>query len=313
MHDLIVDLPRSPAPNVGKGRSRLIHIIFHVPRCAGQTVHHHLTTYAAAGSYHRLRKRKGVSRFFSPRYQTSGMPHPQGLKVISGHWIGRSIEGMFDGRSIARCILLRDPVSQFVSYYNFRMMRYISQGLRPYPPEIAYRARQQNFLTHYVLRNFAEISWPRLMSLSATEKYAEANRFLSDFWFVGDHTRCSELITALAPALGTPAEAEPRNTTEQWRERVEWKPLQTSHLSDDAIEQIKQDNMLDQLLWETWKDAKWGSVRAPCQDIAEEARSSLLAAQSLRLFNQVKRRLNRGWKVPVHEDTAVAPPSRVRL
>jgi hypothetical protein len=275
-----------------------VHIIFHIPRCAGQTAHRHLAAHAANGSYHRLRKRKGASRLFLPRYQIADMPDPQGLAAISGHWIGRSIERHFGGRQILRSLLLRDPVSQFVSHYNFRMMRYLSQGMRPYAVEIAYRARERNFITHFILRTFAEISVPRLLSLSATEKFAEANRFLSDFWFVGDYTRCDELIAALAPTLGVPTTAEPRNTCEAWQQCVRWTPLRTSDLSARMIDQIKQDNILDQLLWETWRDTERDCVATHSTDIGEMPLAEFVVTQSLRLFYQVRRRFHRGWKVP---------------
>ncbi len=74
--------------------------------------------------------------------------------VVGGHWVGRSIERSFPDRDIFRSILLRDPVSQFLSHYNYRMMRYLSQGLRPYAVDIAYRARRPDFLTHFILNTF---------------------------------------------------------------------------------------------------------------------------------------------------------------
>lgn len=158
--------------------ARPVHFIYHVPKCAGQTIHSHLSTYAPKGTYHRLKKRKGPSRFFSARYEPVGMPEAEHFRAIGGHFLGSSIERIFDGRQINRSILLRDPVSQFVSHYNFRMMRYLSEGWQTYPPDIAYQARPRNFVTHYILRNFLEIPWPRLLSLSALEKYVAVNRFL---------------------------------------------------------------------------------------------------------------------------------------
>lgn len=298
MYALSSDLPQRSGPAPGAATTRPLHIVFHVPRCAGQTIHHHLSHHAPKGSYLRFRKRKGPSRLLLPQYQIAEMPDPQSVNVISGHWIGRSIEQYFNDRPIARSILLRDPVNQFVSHYNFRMMRYISQGLQPYSPEIAYRSRRRNYITHFILRSFAEISWPRLMSLSATEKYAEADRFLSACSFVGDHSRCDELIARLAPDLGIPAVAETKNSSEQWLQCVDWKPLKMSDLSRSMIDAIKQDNILDQLLWEAWKDAEQGQPQPSLQTIGETPLTSRAATQSSRLINQVKRRFHRGWNAP---------------
>jgi len=219
------------------------------------------------------------------------------LEVVSGHWVGDSIKLMFPGRPIDRSILLRDPVSHFVSHYNFRMMRYLSIGLQPYPIEIAYRARRHNFLTNFILRTFAETPWWKLEAMSAAEKYVEANEFLSGFFFVGDYTLCDELIAALAPDLGIPSIAEPANMREQWLERVNWRPLDVNDLPFGMMDAIRRDNMLDQLLWETWKDVgtNVAAARPLPHTLTEERLTKRLATQLSRFANQVRRRVYRRW------------------
>jgi hypothetical protein len=285
-------LHRSPCAN-GEPATP-IHLLLHVPRCAGQTIHRHLSTYTAAGSYYRSKKRKGVSRFILPRYDLNGMPHPHQIKALSGHQIGISIDRLFADRPIRRSILLRDPVSHAVSYYNFRMMRYLSQGLKTYSFDLAYRARPKNFITRFILSNFLEISWPRLLVLSAIEKYALVNQFLSNFWFVGHHTRCGELIEALAPDLGVPRLASFHNTQSEWEDRVHWTSLHVEDLSSRTLSQIRQDNELDQLLWEGW-----GNVDRDVMDtiqlheICETSRIKFIANELLRPLYQAQRRLQR--------------------
>ena len=284
-----------------------VHFVFHMSKCAGCTIHWHLATHLRKGSYYRPNKRKGFSRLFLPRYRLTGMPEPQHLKAVGGHFLGRSIEHLFAGRPIKRSILLRDPVSQFVSHYNFRMMRYLSQGLGTYSPEIAYRARQPNFVTHFILRNFLEIPWPRLLSLSAVEKYAAVNRFLSSFWFVGDYMRCNDLIAALAPELGVPATAKARNTCAEWQRRVHWTPLRVDDLPNRMIEQIRRENVLDQLLWERWSDVDQACISTRVEAIHEQPLTEFVARQALRLVAQVKRRAHRGWRAPSERYTMVMP------
>jgi hypothetical protein len=305
MYALFSDLPQGSAPAPGAATTRPLHIVFHVPRCAGQTIHRHLSRHAPKGSYLRVRKRKGPSRLLLPQYQGVETADPQSVNAVSGHWIGRSIEQYFDDRPIARSILLRDPVSQFVSHYNFRMMRYISQGLQPYSPEIAYHSRQRNYVTHFILRTFVEMSWVRLVSLSAAEKYAEADQFLSECFFVGDHTRCDELIAKLAPDLGIPAAAETKNSSQQWLQCLDWTPLKMSDLSRSMIDTIKQDNILDQLLWESWKDTERDQPQPSLQAIGEIPLTTRVATQSSRLINQVKRRFHRGWNAPSDSNATV--------
>lgn len=279
----------------GEASERPLHVLFHIPRCAGQTIHHHLASHMPPERYLRVKKRKGLGRLFPRQYRLDDPLNPETVDVITGHWVGRSIERAFDDRPVVRSILLRDPVSQFLSYYNFRMMRYLSQGLRPYSLDIAYRARRRNFITNFILSTFAETPWPRLALMTGAEKHAAANRFLSECDFVGDYTRCDELMATLASDLGIPAQAEPRNTSKQWLERVEWTPLTESDLSPRMLETIKRDNLLDQMLWEAWKDAHLERIDHRTENVRGYGRLSRATAQASRLLNQVKRRLHRGW------------------
>ena len=134
--------------------------------------------------------------------------------------------------------------------------------------------------------------------MSAAEKYAQANRFLSSFAFVGDHTRCDELIARLAGDLGIPERASLRNTGDQWLERVPWTPLGESDLSPSMIASIRQDNELDQMLWETWRDAGEGPLEPAPREFAQETQTKRLTRHASRLVNQVRPRVARRWTGP---------------
>jgi hypothetical protein len=79
---------------------------------------------------------------------------------------------------------------------------------------------------------------------------------------------------------------------------VDWAPLKISDLSRSMIDTIKQDNILDQLLWESWNDAERDQPQPSLQAIGETPLTRRVATQSSRLINQVKRRFHRGWNVP---------------
>ena len=53
-----------------------------------------------------------------------------------------------------------------------------------------------------ILKNFLELSWTRIASLSDQDKYDLANAFLSTFWFVGDYQLCDDYIGVLGAQLG---------------------------------------------------------------------------------------------------------------
>jgi len=270
-----------------------VHFVYHVPKCAGRTVDLHLALALPQSAYHRTRKRRGLGRFVT-RYDRTDLPDPRDAKVVGGHYLGLSIDPLFTGRPIKRSILLRDPASHFVSYYNYRMARYISEGLQPYSVEVAYGAMQRNFITHYVLRNFLELSWAQIASLSDSDKYNLVNAFLATFWFVGDYQLCDEFIATLGDKLGISASATPRNTCAELVRSVGWTPITIDRLSPRMLADIRAENALDQRLWETWREARH-NTRAVRPLPLEAHASSFIGNEASRFVNQILRRVHRRW------------------
>jgi hypothetical protein len=271
-----------------------VHLVYHVPKCAGRTIDRHLAAGLPRAAYHRTKKRRGLSRFVT-RYDPAKLPNPRDVKVVGGHFLGVSIDSLFAGRTLKRSILLRDPVSHFVSYYNFRMMRYLSQGLQPYSFELAYGATQRNFVSHYILSNFLELSWSRIASLSENEKYDLVNAFLSTFWFVGDYRLCDDLIAALGDRLGISTKATPRNMLADLGRGVGWTPITVDRLPADAIAQIRSENLLDQRLWETWREAGHETSAIRPRALDGTCPSGFITNEASRLVNQILRRAQRRW------------------
>jgi hypothetical protein len=191
-------------------------------------------------------------------------------------------------------MLLRDPVSHIISYYNFRMMRYLSVGLHPYSFALAYKARQRNFITHYILKNFLELPWWRLARLSDEEKYDIVNAFLATFWYVGDYRLCDELVAALGVELGIPGRATPANTRAEW-ERHGWKTLEVNDLSVDTIAQIRRESLLDQRLWETWQEARHDTASVRPRALGGRSAPGLVTTEATRFVSQIVRRIQRRW------------------
>lgn len=286
-----------------------VHFVYHLPKCAGRTIDRHLALALPKPAYHRIKKRRGLGRFIT-RYDCTNLPDARSAKVVSGHYLGITVDPLFQRRLIKRSLLLRDPASHFVSYYNYRMTRYISEGLQPYSIAVAYGAMQRNFITHYVLRNFLELSWSQIASFSDVEKYDLVNAFLSTFWFVGDYSLCDEFLVVLGDRLGIPAEASPYNTLRELARGAGWTPLTLDLLPDHIVAGIRAENMIDQKLWETWHSARHrASVVRPVP--LEAGTSSFIRSEAIRFVNQILRRLYRRWgsfeaPVPVmHGDTPV--------
>jgi hypothetical protein len=272
-----------------------VHFVYHVPKCAGRTIDRHLAACLSGNAYYRTRKRRGLGRFLLTRHDSGKMPDPSQTQAVGGHFLGISVEPPFAERELKRSILLRDPVSHIVSYYNFRMVRYLSEGLHPYSFELAYAATQRNFIAHYILRNFLELPWTRLARFSDQEKYDIVNAFLATFWYVGDYRLCDDLIAALAAKLGIPSRATPRNTRAEWERRVRWRTLDVDDLSTDAISQIRRENLLDQMLWETWHEARDNTATIRPRALGSRHAQGFVSTEAVRFVSQVLRRVQRRW------------------
>lgn len=68
------------------------------------------------------------------------------------------------------------------------------------------------------------------------------------------------------------------------------------------IDQIRRENALDQLLWETWRDVDQARINARPHHICETPLTELVARESLRLVYQVRRRCHRAWKAQGERD-----------
>lgn len=226
-----------------------IYFFLHIPKTAGITIAEHLEENCPPGWFWRV----PAPHLFGG---LGALPDVTKVRAMApGHYRGRSLEKYFSGREIRRVVLLRDPVSLLLSYYNWRMLRFLSRGRRTYSFWLHLHSLPRNFMTVFMLRNWLEIPWPRISLMSDHAKIELLQNHFSRFWFVGAHTDCVRLIEMLAPELDVPTEPARRNSSEDWRTIVDWRPFTSSDLSPQLRQQILSDNPLDQLLWETWHRA----------------------------------------------------------
>ena len=135
----------------------LIHI--HVPKCAGTTVENHLHAELGENGFWApgKRTRKFPLGWFGRKYNATPRAAVKDIRAISGHFVGRSVEDMFPDRRIVRSIILREPEALLLSYYNYRMMRYMTRGQNAYGFSLFLRATRQNFITHFLLERWLEL------------------------------------------------------------------------------------------------------------------------------------------------------------
>jgi tetratricopeptide (TPR) repeat protein len=255
-----------------------VYFILHLPKTAGESIESHLDDHCGAGVLWRpAPPPKWARTVFGRRYKLGRLPDLERVRVVVGHHLGRSLERYFPGREIRRVVLLRDPVSLQVSYYNYVNMTHLAEGRGTYSFDLHLKALRRNFVSHILLWRWREIPWPVLAAMTEKRKYEVLNQSLSAFWFVGAHTDCDRLIAAIARDLDVPSVAWRRNTTNEWCKMVDWPPLKASELSPAARDAILANNPIDQALWESWRNAGFdaASVRPPCFHPSSESASSL--------------------------------------
>ena len=153
-------------------------IAVHVPKCAGSSVERHMLENLPAKAVWMPRKRYRSMPaikppFFEPRREGTG-----DVRFVSGHHIGKSVEGYFPDHRILRSVLLREPMSFHLSYYNFRSMRYLGQGLNTYSFDDHLLSQRDDPISHFLLERWLEIPRAKLLSMPAQRKFDIINRDL---------------------------------------------------------------------------------------------------------------------------------------
>ena len=143
-----------------------LHLVLHVPKCAGKTLERHFEAHMAPGTFIKPKRRPIPARWLLPRHAPDAVPDPQRVRVISSQQIGKSLEARFAGRQILRSTLIRDPLGHALSYYNFRMMRYVAMGWGTYDFDTHVRSEPRNRITRFLLATYLEIPGPRLVAMS---------------------------------------------------------------------------------------------------------------------------------------------------
>lgn len=254
-----------------------VYFILHIPKTAGQTIQLHLAEHCPSGIFWQPRRRVLPPRRFA------GMPaDPSRIAAVSSHDLARSLEARFPGREIRRIVLLRDPIGLQLSLYNYRMMNYLAKGQGTYGFALHLASLPRDYVAHLLLHRWLGLPWPALMAMGAARKYEILNRMLAGFWFVGAHTDCDRVIAAIAPDLGVPARAAPRNTAAEWGRRVEWRPLREADLSPAARAAILARNPIDAALWESWRSAGFAAREVRPRPLDRGRRGGFLAHEIVR-------------------------------
>lgn len=266
----------------------LVHV--HVPKCAGTTVENHLKSQLGNEGMWAppKRSRRFPLGWFSYKYDPALLVPTKQVRAISGHFIGQSIEKMFPGRRIIRSVILREPESLMLSYYNFRMMRYLREGQHSYSFSLFMRSMRLNPAAHFLLERWAELPWIELARLSEEKKAALLDEMLGTFDFVADIASTNTLLASLSTEIGIATTAAPQNTAEENQKKIGWKLLRRNDLTQGDRRLIEARTSLDRYLWRRW---------AQKENVAfnpDDAKSFVIGEFG-RTGYQVQRRIARGF------------------
>ena len=265
--------------------------VLHIPKCAGSTIEGHLHKSLGSNAFWKPQKR--TRRFpleLLGRKYDRRLPGPaESVRAISGHFIGTSIEQYFPGRAIKRVILLRRPADLLLSWYNFRMMRYIASGLAPYAFNLHLRSMSPDPVAHFLLERWLELPLWKILSMSTETKAKLLDQTLSTFEFIGDIGDCDRLIGTISRELQIEQVAERANTEGGWRNRVTWNPLRYANLTDEYRSMIAELTALDEYLWRRWALNENVSFDAKCSE------RQLIAHGLRRPYYELHRRYRRAW------------------
>jgi hypothetical protein len=228
----------------------------HVPKCAGTTVEEHFLEHLPHAQFMRPDKSKPVVRYLNGRaWRAPPSYDPAAVRVLCGHFFGRSSGALLASHKPLEAILIRDPVGLYLSWYNYRMTRHEAWG-RPIPKfEDWYRSQGRNPVARHLLTRHLGWSELRFVTAPTREIVAEARRALDTFWFVGEYRHVDMLLDAASDKFGAPAHAPQRNITQ-------YKFLRRDQLSEELAQQVRRENAIDQYLSDRYSNRLFDNAAA---------------------------------------------------
>jgi hypothetical protein len=225
-----------------------VFYLAHVPKCAGQTVERYTEQILPPEAILRPKKAAPVVRYLTGR----GWRRPPGLdpaavRVVSGHFMGRDIGALLPAHQPRESILVRDPVGLFLSWYNYRMTRYRSQGRAIPPFEAWYETQGRNPVTRHLFTRHLNWSTPRFLATPVGRLATEATAVLDGFWFVASYRRVDDLLAAVAAHFGT--SVTPRHVN-----RTDYAFRTLASLDPGFVSRLDRENALDAYIYARYAD-----------------------------------------------------------
>lgn len=238
-------------PSAARSSDRPVFLFCHIPKCAGSTVKQHMWNKAPDRSVS-AKRRHGFFRDFGGDYTDIARTgiDPETIDFVGGHALSQSVSKAFPGRPIRPSVLIRDPLSFAVSFYNHRNRGAAKVGRGPVPFELYIRSLPKNPMIRFILTRYLGIGYPRVLQFDSRQRFDIVDGALRDFWFVGSWMHASELISGLSREMQISDMIDIKNAAHGDRLRV-------GDVPDDVANRIRTANAADQALFDRWADVKW--------------------------------------------------------
>lgn len=236
---------------------RKVHFLLHVPKCAGTSVEHHFSKHLGSKFLLAPRWRSPLREVVGNRFP--GIEEKANLAkvaVVSGHSLSVSLKRHLSSTQIQESVLLRDPLSYLLSFYNYRWRRF-EEGLDCRPPafETWYAAQRKNPISRFMLNRYFGFGIPALYKMSSAQRLTYLEDRLANFHFVGGIERASELIAGISEELAISSKSNTMNVTKAKR-------FSSRDISPELKAKILDENALDRALYARWKDRGWSGAPA---------------------------------------------------
>ena len=239
-----------------KSSERPVFLFCHIPKCAGSTVKQHMWNKAPDRSVS-AKRRHGFFRDFGGDYtdlERTGLGRtgidPDKIDFVGGHSLSRSVTKAFPDRPFKPIVLIRDPLSFSVSFYNHRNRGAAKIGRGPVPFELYIKSLPKNPMIRFIMTRYLSIGYPAILRFDSRQRYRIVDETLSEFWFVGSWLHASELVKGLAREMQISDTVDVKNAAHGERLRV-------GDVPDRLASLIRDRNAADQALFERWGDVKW--------------------------------------------------------
>ncbi len=270
---------------------RPVFLFCHIPKCAGSTVKQHMWNEAPERSVS-AKRRHGFFRDFGGDYtdiSRTGID-ANAVDFVGGHALSRSVSKAFPGRPVKPVVLIRDPLSFAVSFYNHRNRQAAREGRGPVAFELYLKSLPKNPMIRFIMTRYLGIGYPQILRFDSRQRFAIVDNTLSDFWFVGSWLHASELIRGLAREMHISDVVDIKNAASGER-------LRADDVTDSIADLVRTRNAADQALFERWGDVKWSGSPSetdtdlPAGDQADYIFNEIARQLTSRYIKMVRRRI----------------------